>query len=347
MAYGLTFISGQHYIYLRSKPQDRTFNLSLCHFWYLLGIAISATIIFPLQKNYNFDKEVVKYIGASVTITSLVIVILFRINDFRKIYNYKESLDIDVNRESDSNQIFELKYFEIRNPDAYVLVENRIASQKFSPEKRGYMVLIVMFIKLRNVILFYYPFIVWFYESINQSGNVNSLVVLIWLPVIGVTISTILLKKLDTKTIFEVSNIILLCSLLLASASLWKNSGIADDKLLRFSLLFVFAALGFAYSIPDNLVLDTANFLGTEIHMMLSFAVEMIAIGFIQWICITNGFVLNIALIIPVVVFAVLLFLYDWICMIKTFKQTILQISNTLNGFDYESNFRESDLYIS
>lgn len=339
IAYGFTFISSQHYIYLRSNPSDRSFSLSLCHFWYLLGIAISATIIFPLQKSDNFDKEIVKYIGVSVTITSLVCGILLGVNEYfhkTKKYNYKESLDIDVNRESDSNEIFELKYFEIRNPEATVLLENRIVSQKFSPKKRGYISLIVLILKLRNAILFYYPFIVFFFESTKQSGKVDSIVLWIWLPVIGVTLSTILLRIVDAKRIFEASNIFLFFSLIYLSTALWTNTEYLDN---RFPLFLVFLALGFGYSIPDNIVLDTAFFLHTEMFLSLGFSIEMVPIGIIQYYCFTNGIVLDISIVIPVIVFIVLLFFYDWIYLIKTFKQTILQINNVLNGFDYDQNW--------
>lgn len=344
IAYGLIFISGLNYIYVRAKPKYRAFKISLCHLWFLLGVCITWTIA-----NQNFDYSWTVAADRNIWVGSFIIGFTFLfgifigLNEFlqtQRTFNYKMSLDKDVNRENEDKEIFELKPFELT--DAKTNYEklsddsSEYSDELWSPEKQLCSAVLLIFTKIRGAFLFYWPFI--FLSTVLTSSIFNAELTTLtyWLTIITAFMSTIVLIFISAKVMFIVSSVIQILFLVGLTISVITETFPFEAS--QILLWFIFIAFGIGYSTPDILILDSASLKYSELFLTLGLAIELIPIGLIQYFQINGDITIDSDMIIPhTIPLAVILLVLSFITAFlapNNFNKTILQIRNKLNGYD-------------
>lgn len=354
IAYGIIFISGLNYIYLRANSKSRAFKLSLCHLWFLLGICISWTIVNQNFYSWSQFSERNIFVGSFIVGFTILIGIFIGLNEFlqtQRNFNYKMSLDKDVNRESEDKEIFELKPIELTeaksNYDKLSEDNSEYDNDAWSPEKQICSSILLIFTKIRGMFLFYWPFVLLsvLLTAINFNSETSS--VTYWLAMMGALFSTILLLFISTKVMFIVSSTIQI--LLLIGLTISFTTEIFPFEASQILLWFVFFAFGFGYSTPDILILDSASLKYSELFLTLGLAIELIPLGLIQYFQLIDYITIDTDMIIPhTIPFAVILVILCFITAFLTpnnFNKTILQIRNRLNGFDTKAKEIKAEPY--
>lgn len=355
IAFGFVFITGLNYIYIRSTAEYRSLKISLCHLWFLLGVALTWTIAFipkennvlipPSQHNIMIEKRNT-IIGSLIIVVSVVITIFIVFLQNLKNCEYKISLDEDVNCENENREIFDVKEFDITakiTTTKYGLDRmNLLPKIQWSKAKQICASVILVLFKIRGLFLFYYPYMALsiVLNTINfgfETAGINY-----WLPVLGALISTILYRFLSPKFIFFISGAIQIFIFILLTITI----AVEDvPYLIKNIFLFIlFISLGFGYSTPDILILDSACLKYSEIFLTAGFAIEMIPIYLIKHFY-TSAVEINIIYLedtvkifhtISMAVIIILLICIPLFLVPNNLRKTILEIRNTLNGFDNE-----------
>lgn len=343
IAYGLVYISGLNYIYLRAKAKTRAFKISLCHLWFLLGVCISWTIANQSYYSWNQFSEKNIWVGSFIVGSTFLFGIFIGANEFlqtQRTFNYKMSLDKDVNRENEDKEIFELKPFQLTDAkSSYEKLTDdgsEYANELWSPEKQLCSAVLLIFTKIRGTFLFYWPFV--FVSSFLTSSIFNAELPTLtyWLSLLATMFSTILLIFISVKVMFIVSSVIQILFLIgLTISFITETFPFEASQIL---LWFIFIAFGIGYSTPDILILDSASLKYSELFLTLGLAIELIPLGLIQYFQIIGDITINTDMIIPhtiplAVILVILCFITAFLAP-NNFNKTILQIRNKLNGYE-------------
>lgn len=347
IAFGLIFISGLNYIYVRAKPNTRAFKISLCHLWFLLGICISWTV--ATQSYYSWHQAAEKniWVGSFIVGFTFLFGIFIGTNEFlqtQRSFNYKMSLDKDVNRENEDKEIFEMKPFELTDAKSSYekLSDNNseYSDELWSAEKQLCSAVLLIFTKIRGSFLFYWPFL--FLSTVLTANNFHSELSALtyWLAILSAFFSTILLIFISAKVMFIVSSVIQIVFLIGLTISLITES--IPFQASQILLWFIFIAFGIGYSTPDILILDSASLKYSELFLTLGLAIELIPLGLIQYFQINENITIDSDMIIPhtiplAVILVILCFITAFLAP-NNFNKTILQIRNKLNGYDTKAN---------
>lgn len=331
---GITFISALNYIYIRSTPENRSFNLSLCHLWFLIGTSITWTL--TAVNSLPLVRDKTEYFCGIIATSSILIGILLILNEILSTQNgcdYKSSLDLDVNRENECNQIFHHKNFQITSSkqDSGVVMWS---TRSWNPSKQLLSSMGLVLVKIRGLFVYYYPFLVY---GISFSFiNFNSAIwVTYWFPVIGALIGTIVIRFISAKVLFLASTVLQIIFMVILTVVLEIDIS-STFTTSHVVLCLVLITFGLGYSTTDILILDSASLQKSELFLGFGFIIEMGVFGIIQLLVFTNTITFDIDLkpySIPIIIFMFLSLFIVVLLVPNNFQKPILEIRNTINGF--------------
>lgn len=296
IGHGVSYIPTISYINIRaSKTSPRLFKISVPHVLYLLGVAIGATVTVnrthisnPIYL-YRADKQYINHgISLIISIISGIIIIGYAINEvchhFMPNFNYKMSLDDNIERENQNCTIFSEKLFQITEND------NSEQDANFESQTGREFTLICFSIlsKALSLIYFYFPFIYLnFFVSSSLSSSDNCYVIH-WLGFAGVVLSCLYIGILNRglKGAFVISCIGKIA--LLIAMTIATNRNFPDNPVLKIFLYISFICFGFGYSYADLFCIETVSLKYTELVLAVGYAGEILAIGAIQYSVITD-----------------------------------------------------------
>lgn len=336
VAFGLIFISGLNYIYVRAKTEIRTVKLSLCHLWFLLGIGITWTITAE-NDLFNFQTKN-KFVGSIMAGFSILVAILIILNEILNVqndYNYKKCLDPDANRENEIDTIFSNNNFQITyiKQAKQLYLDKKIWTTKtWSPRKQFWASIAVVLIKIRGLFVFYYPYYLLSIILGSLNFGFDLLWINYWFPVIGAIGGTILIRFTSPKLIFLFTTILQIVFLIILSVSFDYGYSLATEVFLCFLLI----TFGIGYSTADILILDSASLRNSELFLASGFIIEMLLISAIQVVTLADSDLNPFS--IPINMFMFFSLFIPVFLVPNNFNRTILQIRNKLNGYTNENN---------
>lgn len=219
-----------------------------------------------------------QHAGIVILCTSLAIILAFigfEMNRKRSsTFDYKRSLDESVEMEIFSSQIFNQKYFlPTQNlPDANFSFPNVVI-------KELSMFVFVTLSKATSLIYFFYP--IYYYAVVftgNNSSNFASITQLHWMGVVGLSISILLLFWFSSKTIFLISLIIKLNSIVIVTILFSTNF---NSYGLMIFMWFFMCFNAFGYSLPDIFIIDFASLKFNELILAFGYLIEMLTTSMI------------------------------------------------------------------
>lgn len=340
VSFGLIFIAGLNYIYIRAKTEIRNVKLSLCHLWFLFGIGLTWTITAENELS-NFQNKNA-YVGGIIAGFSIFVAILIITNELLNVqhdYNYKESLDPDVNRENAINSIFHKKNFQItyiKQAKQLYLDKKIWTSKTWSPKKQYWSSIAVVLMKVRGLFVFYYPYYLLSIILGSLNFGFDLLWINYWFPVIGALLGTIVIRFTSPKLLFLSSSIFQIVFLVILTVSYEHGYSLATEICLCFLLI----TFGASYSTADILILDSASLRNSELFLAFGFIIEMILIALIQVVTVVDSSLNPFS--IPINMFMFFSLFIPVFLVPNNFHRTILQIRNTLNGYTNEDTFYQN-----
>lgn len=270
----------------------------MAHAFYLLGIAIGTT--FTLENVYtsNFiiiDKMIIaQSVGNAVIISSASIITLCAINEIlNKIgaYNYKMSLDHNVQYENANQQIFLNKIFSVTkkpNDEKSINISGN-QNQKLNKSFITGTIIFAVYSRVLSYFYFYYPIIYINYAISTQISSYMDMnfYVIHWIAFAGALFSVILYVKMQFRM-----NILIQCGLAIAVLSLlWIFISfyfIPYANSLKYLYWTVYMVCGICISISDIICLEIVPLKYTEITLAAGYGLELIITGTIQFGLINN-----------------------------------------------------------
>lgn len=301
LGHGVCYIPALTYINIRSSQTGtRIFRISLAHIFYLFGVAVGAMVTVKriiIINRYFVDKL---YINSSIsliiTVSSALLLVGYILNEICqfqfKNYNYKMSLDHNVQRENDNKEIFKRKIFTITKSSSEVPPTNDV---KIAANARVEILSVCMAIIAKGLSLcyFYYPFgyLSYYVTQLLTVQLQMKYFQIHWIGFAGIVASAILLTHVGIKRVFISSCIMKVIILIVLTIITSMSFSMVSLKVFFYISYFFFA---FGYSYADVVCFEIVNLKYTEITLVLGYLAEMIAIGTIQYGVITN--------------------VYDWFC---------------------------------
>lgn len=281
LGHGICYIPGIIYINIRSSQTVlRIFKISCAHIIYLTGVAVGSMMT-VIQYINIIDNNIRLLLILSTSIILFGFIANELLHQFIESYNYKKSLDPNVNRANTRREIFVRKIFQITNVKTNVVQDYEV---NIPPNLRDeiYACILAICTKALNIVYFYYPFL-YLNEFIN-SGITNlemgySLVH--WTGVAGVILSGLVLIKFSLKTAFILSCIIKMVALIIITVSINSLLPATDVLGIIYFIAFSFYAFGYAYA--DIICFETVRLPFNEITLAIGYTVEIFTIGFMHY----------------------------------------------------------------
>lgn len=275
---------------------------------------------------------------------SIFLLILNEILNFSKIYNYRQSLDSDINDINEEQNLFLnkndtidiLKTISVPGYKLRILESNR----KFSP-------VWLLLLKFKGFIMFSSVMIYFAGMASIMNSESKSFDIIQWLVFGGSVVGLIAFRFYSTKNIFHLfsacQSLGLIVSLMIYNRD---EESLMDTA---FTLWLYYAFLGGGYCIADIAILDVTPLRTVEYALAIGYLIEIFPVALLQYILFyqteaiilrdnlttfrAHGFVyISIILVLMVIVA---------IFMPNTYKKSLLEIRNELYGITYEE-FQEN-----
>ncbi|XP_058127626.1 uncharacterized protein LOC131291314 [Anopheles ziemanni] len=320
VAIGLTLVPGLSYLHIRSKGRHRAMYMSLCTFWFLSGVASTATVI------AHEDERIAAADGAVVEETlhqnvaiallassSLVIVLIGLVELLQReaIVDYRKPLDYDTAMAHDSGRLLSgrrrsfgtFAHFGRSLQPGKSAVSSAAAAtawgagsteQIVSPaggwggcRYRSLWTVYAIVTKLVGFIAFY-----WVLLDLGMGATVDLLeeeavwYCVYWLMAAGALLTTLLTLLLSTKLLFLLGSVFYLIALVLAVA--FYSADLRPTEYGAVSMV-LFACLGIALPLPAINILELAPLNYNEAALALGTALELLAIALLQYFGTIDG----------------------------------------------------------
>lgn len=287
MGHGICYIPALSYINIRSKSEkDRIVNLTVPHVLYVTGIGVACLVNFqfvyhlPISIMYPkpFDLN-----ALLVAILSFLIFVGVGVNEWAQMkssYNYKFSLDPNIQREIENKTLFDRKYFPITNdPHQSVPITNATITR--STRRETGLTVFAYFSRIQSLIYLYAPF--HYFNHIMTVILYSPLLVFIptIFAILGICISATLLLVFNYKMHFLVIWINQLSAMLF-----WILNLVLAPLLNAWIVVptwITFAFLSMSRPAADIHILTYTRIKHSELHMGFSYALEFLILGLMQY----------------------------------------------------------------
>ncbi|XP_050100240.1 uncharacterized protein LOC126580928 [Anopheles aquasalis] len=295
---GLTLVPGLSYLHIRCTGRYRVTYMSLCTFWYLVGIASSATISAmafdgegPLtgtmqqEQREQFHQNVAIALLASSSFT-IVLLAVVEMLQREAIVDYKRPLDLDTAIAHDSGKLVARRFHSRLDSFAYF---GRSTEQLAAPAAmhfgdNRYRTLWTVYsiaTKLVGLLAFYWVLLfLGFQASINLFEQPNAWYCVFWFMAAGALVSTLASPLLPPKVLFLLSSALYVVGLVLCVAFY-----ASDRSALHFGIakLLYFAFVGCTLPLPSINILELAPFNYNETMLAFGTLLELLGIALLQY----------------------------------------------------------------
>lgn len=268
---------------------------------YFLGIAIGATVTIGL---YHESRSIVfirhgptDAIGRGMVGCTVPIIFGFILNEFlqffSRTYNYRSSLDPNIQRENEEYGIFDSKIYKIdgkENQYDHLNLDDKKMISKFSIREVVFIIFSLVS-RILSIICLYYPFIYLNSQIVRNVVRENEFYAIHWMSFGGLIFFTICLYVTSTKPLFSWACILAIIGLHLQT--IFTSLQVYSELTMAFMkvLFFIF---GCGYALPNIITFETINLKYMDIIQGLGYSAEMIAFGTImhsvvmytdEWFC--------------------------------------------------------------
>lgn len=282
VGHAICFVPAISYINLRIKNTDtRLVKLAVPFCLHVLGIGVACVInasyveINFLNGSYIYPKDIDLNALLSAALSALLICgFLYNIcvHQRKNTYNYKMSLDYNIQREIGSNQILHYKYFSIDNSQTGYLGENS--------KKQIALPIYAILTTIQSIIFLYPPY---HYFSYLMSLGMSTARDILYGPIfgiVGITISLILFKLLDYKKQYisvSIGQIIYFIIWIIIIAADFNYTAVQYTGYVAFGF--------FAMTRPHAYINITSytSIKMTDFYVGVVYFIEMVVLGMIQY----------------------------------------------------------------
>lgn len=315
VAFGLTLVPGLSYLHIRSKGRHRATYMSLCTFWFLCGVAATATAIAQEQKRLAsadggwveetlHQNVAIALLGSSVLV--IVLIGLVELLQREAIVDYRKPLDYDTAMAHDSGRLLSGRR---RSFGTFAHFGRSLQPGKAttatvwgagSTEQivgqagawggcryRSLWTVYAIVTKLVGFIAFY-----WVLLDLGLTVTVDLLEAddvwycVFWLMAAGSLLTTLLTLLLSTKLLFLMASVLYLVALVLAVA--FYSADLRPTEYGVAKLVF-FGCLGAALPLPAINILELAPLNYNEAALALGTTFELLAIALLQYFGYIDG----------------------------------------------------------
>lgn len=366
---GLTLIPGLSYIHIRSPGRWRSIYMALCYFWFLAGVAGTATVYLSDASVWIGNSAIAETIHTNFSTGLLAgtcfIIVFLAINEMLQregIVEYKKPLDFDTDIAHESGKLLTRR--EVRNlfnnftsPTSATLANGGAPKQWNSSTEQIIMdggnsgknyhnlwVSLMIFTKLQGLIAFYFVFtLIAVSYSFSVFQNNTSAYSLFWFMALGSLVGVLCMFLINNKILFIVGSIGHIVGLILAVAFYYTDS---DALNIGIAMIVFFTFIGVTLVIPAINILELASLNFNEFFLAVGSIIELIGIALIQYFGVTESsmFGLNPDTLLPkdnhkeviaahfisMIVLSVILQVIVLWHMPNTFQKTLVEINNDL-----------------
>ncbi|XP_055622526.1 uncharacterized protein LOC129766092 [Toxorhynchites rutilus septentrionalis] len=313
---GLTLIPGLSYIHIRAPGRWRSIFMGLCYFWFLVGLASTATILFYQVGQWNYDAWVVSTVHTNVAIcllaTASFMIVMVGVNEMLQreaIVDYKKPLDFDTDIAHESGKLMDRRerrnlYSNFTNPTLaapngagtkqWNTSTEQIILGRSSADKNyhRWWVFLMIFTKLQGFIAFYYVFVAFAVTyTIVMFQDQSSGYSVFWFMVFGSLLGILLMFFMSNKFIFLIASVLHTIGLILAVSFYTTSAGSVQ---MGASLIIFYTFIGTSLVIPAINILELAPLNFNESFLAIGSILELIGIALMQYFVITDVSVIGI-----------------------------------------------------
>lgn len=341
IAHGLTYVAAFSYVNLRVSNR-RSLRLAAGHIWYFLGCGLASQVVNLKFIGDMADKHDLFYkqIGTLMSVSSGILLLMLTINEslhFTKIYNYKCSLDDEINKANNVHSLY--------------LTRDEVVTALQTVPVSGYKLQItqnydrstvfwMLLLKLKGFALFS-SVMIYFAgtASMIQNGN-KSFYLIQWMVFIGCVISVPAYAFYSTKILFYLFSTSQVLGLIAATIVYSDSESLVDAAI---PLWMYYAFLGAGYCIADIALLDVAPLKSTESFLAVAYFIEILPVAIVQYclfyqieaiILHDNIITFRVHSIALIFLLAVLMIVIS-LNMPNTYGKSLFQIRNELFGINY------------
>lgn len=282
IGHGILYVSALSYFNIRTSGR-RFYKTSFCHFYYLLGVAVSSNVFnntIDWQNPYA-RRIMVSKVGLTIAISAGIVLFGFVINEILQwtysSYDYKKCRDPTMERENNNGQLLMHKHFQIMG---YTSAENIPSSAPQHSETT--LVVFSLLSRAKNVIMFYFPF--YLINIYTTLGNIlwfqTNFYVAQWFALGGILISIGLISHYKFQSAYKLSCAFKIVMLILVTCSALSNF---PNNAARVLMWVLFMSFGFGYSFSDITTLNMTALKYNELVLAVGYSLEIILIGMIHY----------------------------------------------------------------
>lgn len=331
---GILYVASISYVTIRSEKQNRAFNIALCHFWKLLGIAVVRTLE-SLADPYEY--QFVFWMGILLAGIAIIAIILQIINEYRQrkgiLYNYRDHLDHDCSIANNFGKLFSKNEVIIERNNAISATNLWKSTEQLLPKNRkNYSITWIFYLvtlKLHGAALYFYPLLVF---SVNETGRYFSDKVsyLFWIMFAGGVVGLILTKFTRMQYLYPITLIGAIISIALSHVFLY------DPEVLVFILWLYFLFMSTVTAVPDIVIMEVSKMKYNEAWLAVGCVLEFLPFPIFKFLE-TEEILefkfeaeehLMYTLVVTIIIIITSLFLI--LHMPSTFKKSLLQIQNEM-----------------
>lgn len=341
IAHGLTYVASYSYVNLRVSHR-RSLRLAAGHIWYFLGCGLASQVVNIGIVSAMTVKHDLFYrqIGTLMSVSSGILLLMLAINEslnFIKIYNYKQSLDDDINK---ANAVHSLYLTRDEIVSALQTVPVPGYKLQISEKHDRSTVFWMLLLKLKGFAVFS-SVMIYFAGTASMIQNDNKSFYLVqWMVFIGCVLSVPAYAFYSTKILFYLFSTSQVLGLIAATIVYSDAASLVDAAI---PLWMYYSFLGAGYCIADIALLDVSPLKSTESVLAVAYFIEILPVAIVQYCLfyqveavilhnnLTTFRVHSIALICLIAVLMIVISLN----MPNTYGKSFFQIRNELFGINY------------
>lgn len=331
-ANGILYITSVSYLTIRSEKQNRAFNIGLCHFFKLLGIALTKTLARPIIQEFVF------WMGIFICCSAVAALILQILNEYRQrkgiLYNYKDSLDHECSIANHYGKLFSKNEVIIERNTA-VSATNLWKSREQKIEqndRKNYSITWIFYLvtlKLHGAALYFYPLVVFSDRETSRYffGDVSYLY---WIMFIGGLIGLFFCKFMRMQYLYPIS---LTCAIITLSVS---HVFLYNTDVLVFILWLYFLIMSIPVMVPDIVIMEVSKMKYNEAWLAAGCVLEFLPFPLFKFLETEELLEFSfeedehLAYTMVVVIVIIVTSLFIILHMPNTFKKSMLKIQNEM-----------------
>ncbi|XP_055609600.1 uncharacterized protein LOC129756682 [Uranotaenia lowii] len=308
---GLTLIPGVSYVHIRAPGKWRALYMGLCTFWFIVGIASTATILLSDVQNWQHDAEILETLHTNLAIcmmaTAVFSILLVAVNEMlqrESIVDYKKPLDFDTDIAHESGKL--MSRSERRNlfnnftstvtpttnggfPKQWNSSSEQIVINPTNTGSNYHVLWVVcmIFTKLQGFIAFYFVLIMFsngyvmaMFEDLDSAYSTY------WFMALGSLIGLICMLFMSPKITFVAMSMLHTIGLILAVA--FYSAGFQNLEMGAAYIIF-YTFIGASLAIPAINILELSPLNFNESFLAIGTILEIIGIALMQYFVITDS----------------------------------------------------------